>query len=72
MPKEQPEDVENVVAVVCEGVGVDDCVEVDCEQTGRDEDDCLHRIRIDGVARLLFGSNFGAGDVWYQARETAV
>jgi hypothetical protein len=64
VPKEQPEDVENVVAVVCEGIGVDGRVEVNCEQTGRDEDDCLHRIRIDGVARLLSSSNSVAGVGW--------
>jgi hypothetical protein len=34
MPKEEPEDIEDVVTVVCEGVGVDDCVEVYCKGSG--------------------------------------
>lgn len=39
--KEESEDVEYVVAVVGEGIGVYDGVEVDCEETGSGENDRL-------------------------------
>jgi hypothetical protein len=72
MPKEEPEDIEDVVTVVCEGVGVDDCVEMYCKQTSKDEDDCLQRFRIAGVARLLSDFDFGAGYGRQQVHYTAV
>ena len=71
VPKKEPEDVEDVMSIVGKSVGVDNRIEVYCEQANSNEEDGLQRLGVDGVRRLLFGSNLGSDSRRQQVDHTA-